>query len=125
MQLLGILDGANSLKDRENTNSGASPTDCSGVTPSTDASRASHQRPAPDDGSAGPVPAGAEPSPSSTRTTARLEASHHTQLKAVARSLSTLWAFARSLTLDAVAVATLLQQQPGLFQKNILFAAVI
>jgi hypothetical protein len=80
---LGIFDRAGSLKDRENTHSGSSPTDYEGGAPSTDSHRASPQRPAPDDPSAVPAPVGAEPSLSSTRNRPRacLEASHHTTVQ--------------------------------------------
>ena len=81
--LLGILDRASSLKDRENTHLGSSPTDYEGGAPSTDAHRTSPQRPAPDDASAAPAPAGVGLSQSSTRDRPRacLEASRHTTIQ--------------------------------------------
>jgi hypothetical protein len=82
-ELLGILDRASSLKDRENTHLGSSPTDYEGGAPSTHAHRTSPQRPAPDDASAVPAPAGAGLSLTSTRDRPRacLKASRHTTIQ--------------------------------------------
>ena len=83
IDLLESLDRASSLKDREHTDLGPSRMNCSGSTPPTDARRESPQRPAPDDASAAPAPAGAGPWRSSTRarTKACLEASSHTTIQ--------------------------------------------
>ena len=81
--MLGILDRASSLKDRENTRLGSSPTDYEGSAPSTHAHRTSPQRPAPDDASAARARAGAGLSQSCTRDRPRacLEASSHTTIQ--------------------------------------------
>ena len=100
--MLGIL-------DREKSHLGPSGTDCAGSTPSTDACRAGSQRSAPDYQSAVTAPAGAGPSLSSTRarTTAYLEASSHPTVGCSCAIFEhALWAFARSLILDASVVAT-------------------
>ena len=82
-ELLGILDRASSLKHRQNTHSGSSPTDYEGCAPSTDAHLTSPQRPAPDDALAVPAPASAGLSQSCTRDRPRacLEASSHTTIQ--------------------------------------------
>ena len=86
--VLGILDRASSLKDCENVHSSPSGIDCLGSTPQTDARRASPQRPAPDDASAGTAPAGAGLSLSSLALERRLVSKQRTtpRFRTVARS---------------------------------------